>query len=194
MKNAIYKSLNKAQVNIDKDVFEYGWYAFKQYFTFLIIMIPLSILTQSIDEFILFIISFIPFRKYLGGFHFNNAIFCTFFSILFSIIIVIVLPNSFNIETLPNTSFFKYGMIIFLLFSIIVSLIGPVDHPNKQLCEEEKQIFKQKALITLFAEFVAFCGFLLINKKSSSIILYTTLFCLFNLLCGKIRMLFFERK
>lgn len=66
MKNAIYKSLNKAQVNIDKDVFEYGWYAFKQYFTFLIIMIPLSILTQSIDEFILFIISFIPFRKYLA--------------------------------------------------------------------------------------------------------------------------------
>lgn len=42
MKDIIYRNLNKSQVNIEKDVFDYGWYAFKQYFIFLIIMIPLS--------------------------------------------------------------------------------------------------------------------------------------------------------
>lgn len=190
MKDIIYRNLNKSQVYIEKDVFDYGWYAFKQYFIFLIIMIPLSAFTHSIINFIFFIISFIPYRKHLGGFHFNNAILCTFFSILFSIIIAIVLPVSINIELMDNMYFFKCGLIVFILFFIIVYLIGPVDHPNKKLCEKEKQTFKQKALLTIVIEVFAFCLFFTINKKYASIILYATLFCLLNLLCGKIRMLF----
>lgn len=190
MKNFIYENLNKSQTNIEKDLFDYGWYAFKQYLIYLAIMIPLSIFTHSIIEFIFLIISFVPYRKYLGGFHFNNAKICTFFSLLFSIIITIVLPETINIESISTSFLLKIALIVYLLFFIIISLIGPVDHPNKELCAEEKQVFQQKALLTLFTEIIAYFLFLLINKNYSSIILYTTLFCLLNLLCGKIRLLF----
>ena len=80
MKNKIYTYLISNNVQIDQDVFDYGFSYFKKYIFYVFITIPFIIYFKLYLNVILFLVLFIPLRKYLGGYHFNNDVICILFS------------------------------------------------------------------------------------------------------------------
>lgn len=139
MKNAVFQTLKKNNISIDYDVFSYGFDVFKNYFIFLLLLIPLGIHLNLLLKAIMFIILYIPLRRFIGGFHFNKRYLCTFFSVVFSLMIPFISDNI----SIDNIYFLILCYIILLLLTY---KMGTIDHPNKRLSCDEKKIYKSKAL------------------------------------------------
>lgn len=140
MKNKIYQLFQDNNIEIERDVFDYGFYIFMNYFLFTIVMIPVSLYLNILPEMIVFLITFIPLRRYLGGFHFNKAYLCFVFSLLFPV--VFSLLSKYN---LFNNLFI---VIITITLILIYTYKNDVmDHPNKPISNSEKAIYKQKTLL-----------------------------------------------
>lgn len=176
MKNRIYNIFKKSGVEIDKDVYTYGFNILLNYSIFLIVTIPLSILLNVFWEVVIFIISYIPLRRYVGGFHFDKTYLCLFFSIFLPILFS-VLSNYIKI---PNILFLicTYFIVIWVTYRI-----GVIDHPNKRISVKEKITYKRKALnieiIYLCLEIICYYNHLM---KITNMVLITTLFSIFGIL------------
>ena len=60
MKNKLYNYLKNNNVDIEKDVFDYGFALFYSYSIYILFIIPISIFNDSIIEVFLFILLYIP--------------------------------------------------------------------------------------------------------------------------------------
>ncbi len=139
MKNKIYSYLIKNNIQLEKDVFEYGFEYFFSYLVYLLIIIPISILTDSFIEIMFFIILYIPIRKNIGGLHLKKQYHC----LILSIIITITIPILAN-HILINIYFLLIPMILNTFLYII---FVPVDCKEKELSLAEKKYYKIKSLI-----------------------------------------------
>lgn len=176
MKDKIYQLFIKNHISIDHDVFTYGLNVFKHYFVFLIFLIPLGIYFKILIKIILFLILYIPLRRFIGGFHFNNDYLCTFFSVICSFLI----PYFSDQLIISNNFFIILSYTIMLLVTI---KIGTVDHYNKKLSSKEKMIFKRKAILIeiIYCVLNEIC--LLLNiYYLANLILFTTTFSVFGIL------------
>lgn len=86
MNKKIYNILKKNDIKIDEDLFYYGWANFTHYFVYLIFTFILAFYCNCFKQTIIFLLLYIPLRRYIGGFHFSSNIICIFFSTLISII------------------------------------------------------------------------------------------------------------
>ena len=141
MKNKIYNYLVNNNINIEQDVFEYGFALFHSYFIYLLITIPISIFFNTFIESIIFIIFYIPLRKNIGGFHLKNQYHC----IILSIIVTLLAP--LISRYIPLNIYFNVLIIVinFILFFVFV----PVDCEEKRLSNSEKNFYKRLSLIIL---------------------------------------------
>lgn len=175
MKNKIYLAFQKNGVEIDKDVYGYGFNVLINYSIFLIVTIPLSLYLNVLWEVFLFIICYIPLRRYVGGFHFNKTQICLTFSIILPILFSIT-ANHFEITNVLTI------LCIYLLMIYITYKIGVVDHPNKVLSEKEKAIYKKKSLIIEFIYMmITILCFITHLKMITNIIFITSLFSVFGI-------------
>lgn len=178
MKNKIWLLFNQYDIYLEKDVFDYGWYIFCQYFFCLLVLIPLTILTESFFLFLFFILCFAPLRRYLGGFHFNKKFLCIFFSILFSILIILLSKYVIFNNTI--------SILLFIFSTIFCITIGPVEHKNKQITDIEKEINKKKSIF--FLMFLSLI-FIILNhlhiEQYANICFLTLIFFTVNLILTK---------
>ena len=150
MKNKIYNYLMNNDIIVEKDVFEYGFDFFLSYLIYLLIIIPISILTDSFFEIILFIILYIPIRKNIGGFHLKNPYHC----IILSSIVTLLIP--YIQDYIPISYYFAISIIV-LNFILYIMFI-PVDCKEKQLSDIEKKSYKLLSLKihALYSFFILF--------------------------------------
>lgn len=169
-KSKIYKSIKKYNIDIDDDVFSYGFDVFTNYFIYIIIIIPLACILNLFCEVFFFIIFFMILRKNIGGFHFNKLYYCTFFSIFFSLLIPFV-SKKFIIKNIYMMLF------IFILLMIITITIGTMDHTHKILSEIEKKQYSRNSLIILliYMAICLLCFYLKLNILTN-IIIATSIF------------------
>ena len=147
MNKKIYNILKKNDIKIDEDLFYYGWANFTHYFVYLI-----------------FLLLYIPLRRYIGGFHFSSNIICIFFSTLISIIPPL-LSKQFFVS-------FRLVILTSLILLIETFLIAPVDHKNKRLTNNQINLYKKKSIIIEFL----YIGFIIISYKYSIHILINIIF------------------
>lgn len=167
-------------INIEYDVFCYGFSVLLNYLVFLAILVPLSIFLNIFFEAIFFIIAYIPIRRYIGGFHFSKNSLCTFFSVFFSVLI----PSLSKYCEIRNIMI-VYISIIFVF--IISRFIGTVDHPNKRLTIKEKKIYTRKSIIIeIIYIIIALILFNMGKFKQSSLIIYSLLFCVIGIVMGRL--------
>lgn len=176
MKNKIFQVFTDNNISIDYDVFTYGFNVFKHYFIFFIFLIPLGIYFNLLIKMILFIILYIPLRRFIGGFHFSKNYLCTLFSVLSSFMI----PYFCDKLIISNSKFIILSYFIMFLLTI---KIGTMDHHNKKLTAKEKITFKKKAiLIEIMYCFLNIICLLLSEYYFSNLILLTSAFSVFGIL------------
>ena len=138
MNKVIFNILKKNNINIDEDLFHYGWSIFVHYLFYLIMTFSISLYYHCIFQTIIFLFLYIPLRKYIGGFHFSSNILCIFMSTIVSIIPVLL------------SEYYTINTWIVILTSIILMietvLIAPIDHPNKRLNIMQLKLYKKTSL------------------------------------------------
>ena len=164
MNKKIYNILKKNDIKIDEDLFYYGWANFTHYFVYLIFTFILAFYCNCFKQTIIFLLLYIPLRRYIGGFHFSSNIICIFFSTLISIIPPL-LSKQFFVS-------FRLVILTSLILLIETFLIAPVDHKNKRLTNNQINLYKKKSIIIEFL----YIGFIIISYKYSIHILINIIF------------------
>ena len=140
----LYSIFKKHKIEIDKDVFDYGYLILKNYCIVFILSLLFSFLFRTLPETFIFLFSFLCLRKYIGGFHFSNSFYCNFFSTLLLIVIPVLIKYFLFFD--------RIWIVLIALYSIIMFIIlGPLDHPKKRINSKEKIKYKQKGLIIEFS-------------------------------------------
>ena len=179
MKNKIYTYLISNNVQIDQDVFDYGFSYFKKYIFYVFITIPFIIYFKLYLNVILFLVLFIPLRKYLGGYHFNNDVICILFSSFVSIAISYY-SNICNISYL----YYIFSTIAILLLSYF---LAPVEHKNKELNSYEKKIYKFKAIkIEIIFLYYSVLTYIFSINTLINLLFYINIINIFNLIIGNL--------
>ena len=164
MNKKIYNILKKNDIKIDEDLFYYGWANFTHYFVYLIFTFILAFYCNCFKQTIIFLLLYIPLRRYIGGVHFSSNIICIFFSTLISIIPPL-LSKQFFVS-------FRLVILTSLILLIETFLIAPVDHKNKRLTNNQINLYKKKSIIIEFL----YIGFIIISYKYSIHILINIIF------------------
>lgn len=142
-------------------------------FYFLFHFFCISILEDCILNNLIFLLFYIPLKRYSGGIHFNNKYLCTLFSIISISIIPYIISKSY-------ISFAVY-LIFFIYCVLIIFTKGIFTNKNKRLLENELIMYKRYTLIILVIYF--FIGLLC---------LYLKILNLFNVIFSVMFLLFFE--
>lgn len=99
-----------------------------------LILLVLSIIFKEFYSSLIFLLSFIIFRKTCGGYHANNYYICSFMSLL-SYLFLIIVTKKLNI--IFNASYF----LLMAGLSIILTL-APIQNDNKPFTEKQLKKFK----------------------------------------------------
>lgn len=138
MKDKIYDYLTNNEVSIDRDIYDYGYSYLKQYLIFLIILIPTVLYLNIVNATIIFLVFYFPLRRCVGGYHFDSNVMCLLFSFIITIVCALL-------STSIQITYFFYLLTQSLIILLII-LFAPVDHRNKRLNINEKNIYKNKSI------------------------------------------------
>lgn len=133
------------------DAYEYGFLYLLEVLVSLFCSIIIAVFLNAEVECLLFFLFFIPLRSYSGGFHTNHYISCLILSccLLFSGLFLVK-----HVTISPIIS------ISLILISIgLLKLIGPVDHPDREVESSENDIFIKKSNITYLLSIAIACLF-----------------------------------
>lgn len=123
------------------DIYVYGFTCFLELSISFISTFIIGICLGMFFECILFSCIFMPLRSLAGGLHLNKFFHCYLLS-CFMLTATLLLVKFFSI---PD----YISLIGCILFPIILFIIGPINHPNRPVTDEENSIFKRKTNIIL---------------------------------------------
>ncbi len=139
------------------EIYRYGFQCFLEISLNIISCIIISCLFHMIPECIFFFFLFIPLRSYGGGFHMNSYLACFIGSCLI-LSFTLLAVKYFDLP-------FYTSFLLYTISTVLLIIIGPVDHPNREVDTEENHIFKKKALLTVFFSFLTASIFLFTNNR-----------------------------
>ncbi|PLS33848.1 hypothetical protein CYV26_12125 [Carnobacterium maltaromaticum] len=145
----------------EAELISFGLYYFIMYSFLGLILCFIGILTKSLIPITIFLLILIPFRRYIGGFHFNNSFFCFFFSIAISLFPIIIYKININQYYLGPPCLLFYVPTLF--FSIL-------EHPNKPMTTDEKDSYKLKATKIKYIILLVFFIFSIFSNPYTKII------------------------
>lgn len=182
LKLKIYEKIQKSDIAIDQDLFDYGYDIFNDYVLFIVVSIIIALIFENMNELLMFCIVFVPLRKNLGGFHLKNKSNC----FIVSILIVLITINIIKAIVIKSFTIFLAGYIFVFFITI---WLGCQSHVNKPLNDSEKKAYKNKAL---FYEMLYFAIGLISIKVDRydlfSSIFFTSLLCSFDVIIQYIKM------
>lgn len=127
---------------IDKSNTEIYKYGIQQCFVTifnLLITFIIGAVFNMIPECILFMLFFIPLRKYAGGFHARTQKRCYVYS---AVLIIIVMAFIKYYSLLPGGD-----ILLTVVSSFGICILSPIESDNKKLSSDEKKIYKKKACV-----------------------------------------------
>jgi accessory gene regulator B len=138
------------------DIYQYGFQCFLEISISVICSIIIGLSLGMMPECILFFLFFIPMRSYSGGIHMETYFACLFFSC----IILISALLAVKYLAIP----WIISFLIYLICAIAIKIIGPVDHPNREVDGQENRLFIKRTDVTLFLSLVIAIVFILTNN------------------------------
>ncbi|MPW26371.1 accessory regulator AgrB [Alkalibaculum sp. M08DMB] len=134
---------NEIIIAEDKELYSYGLQQGILMILNVTTTIVIGIICGMVWQSIIFLLSYIPLRTYVGGYHAKTQWRCYIFSIL--IISVALL----GIKLIPWTNIIYFTLMFFA--GSIISLLAPVEDGNKHLDSIEKTIYKKRSRVILSA-------------------------------------------
>ncbi|MCR4568497.1 MAG: accessory gene regulator B family protein [Pseudobutyrivibrio sp.] len=135
--------LNKGLIKKeDYNIYQYGFLCFLETTVGILSCIIISIIVGMFWEGVFFLLVFMPLRSFGGGLHLEKFYQCFIVSCLIMIASLLIV-KSFSIPKIISLS-------VVFLSSVALLLIGPVDHPNREVEPEDNLIFIRKTKYTVF--------------------------------------------
>lgn len=133
---------------IDKEsyeIYQYGFQCFLEVSASTICSIIIALSLHMFPECLFFFLLFIPMRSFSGGLHLKTYFACFIGSclILTSTLLIV------KYVTIPMTASFT----LYVVCTIIILIIGPVDHPNREVDSQDNLIFIRRTHFTLLLSF-----------------------------------------
>lgn len=108
-------------------------------------------------EGLIFMLTYLPLRKYAGGLHAKTRLQCYIGGMLFFVGILYFI----KIFSWPN----EQNIFLLIISSVIIFCFSPAENKAKKLSDFEKQVYRKKTLIVLGIELmVILMGSILINS------------------------------
>lgn len=147
--------------NEDKELYQYALSITISAVIHILTVIVLGITFSLVVESIIFYTCFIAIRKFAGGYHAKTARGCYLFSVLLSVILLIVLKllicnmsNVINIITIT----------VSLISTVCIRIMAPLDTENNPLSDKEKIVYRRVARIISLLVFIIFMVFLIFGQ------------------------------
>lgn len=106
-----------------------------------------------------FLCSYIPLRRFAGGYHAERSLSCGIVSTL--IIVLLCLFENFDVFALiPNRYLFLSGVQFFVL------IVAPIDSKNKKLSSDEKRDYRKKTRVILLLQVLMILVAILLKKRN----------------------------
>ena len=125
------------------DIYNYGFVCFLEIAASMVTCLIIALSLNMFVEFLFFSLIFIPIRSFGGGFHLSSFSKCYLLSCL-------VLTGTLVVVKMFSLA----GIISYvgcIVFAILIFIIGPIDHPNRPVTEEENKLFKRRTALALLA-------------------------------------------
>lgn len=153
----------------DKEFYQYGIEITISSVLNVILILTIGLISGSLIESIVFLLCFIPFRQFSGGFHADSYLKCnTSFCICYILLIALYNLTSEILST-------YIAVLISFVCVILIALKCPVENPNKPISDNKKKI--HKIISTIFAVSYSTAALTLMSYsyKLGIIVLYTLL-------------------
>ncbi len=123
------------------EIYQYGFQCFLELSASTVCSIIIALFLGMIPECLFFFLLFIPMRSFGGGLHMKTYFACFIGSclILFSTLLAV------KYITIPV--FIAFGLYIFT--AILILIIGPVDHPNREVDAQDNLTFIKRTHFTI---------------------------------------------
>ena len=134
---------------IDKknyEIYQYGFQCFLEVSASTICSIVIALLLHMFSECLFFFLLFIPMRSFSGGLHLKTYFSCFIGSCL--ILTTTLLIVKYLTISIP------ISFMLYVFCAIIILIIGPVDHPNREVDSQENRIFIRRTHFTLLFSFL----------------------------------------
>lgn len=163
----------------EADIYVYGLEYSFLYLINILLSAFLSIMIHGTILYIFVLLTFIPLRRFAGGFHFNNPLVCMFFSQLFILIPQIIIPH---ITEYQKELIFLFIIAFPLLFFITIKKRA-VSSKKKYIDEFLIKRYTRKALIIEIIYSLLFIGFIIFKQTVfAAVILYIVIIQFFLIL------------
>ncbi len=141
----------------DTDVYAYGFFQSVMMILNIVTTLILGIVFQLIIPCILLNLAYIPIRTNAGGHHASSPFKCY----VNSTIIIVVLLSIIKWVAIP----ILISIVILAVSSAVIIILAPVETENNPLDEEEKRVYRKRAIVILGIEIVIFIISLILNKN-----------------------------
>lgn len=161
----------------DRELYIYGFFILFSKVIYFLLTALLGLMFGIVLESIVFYIMFTVIRGYAGGVHASTECACMIFTSL-SLLICIA-----AIKVCIDYSLVVLPIIMFVLSTICIIALSPLDTKEKRLSEEEKKVYRRKT--HLFTTIILLAAVLSLTSK------YAPLFypCVFSLMLESVLLL-----
>lgn len=157
-KKLTYYILKKGMITEElTEVYEYGFQCFLEFSLSTLCSIIIAIFLNMLPECLFFFLIFIPMRSFGGGVHMKTYLACFIGSCL------LLTSTMLAVKYLSVPIYFSLGL--YIISAILVMIIGPVNHPNREVDCQENHTFMRKTYLTLLLSLI--CAVFFIYIKST---------------------------
>lgn len=137
---------NEVIENEDFEIYRYGFETLIYFIVNISVALFIGIIFNKFIHTIIFLSCYCTLRQFSGGYHARNYTECTLtFVVIY--LITIFIDNNLDINN------YRYLLILFFILStIVIYKLAPLEHRNKPLSEDEKKRYKK--VVTKLTSFI----------------------------------------
>ncbi len=128
------------------EIYQYGFQCFLELSVSTICSIIIALFLGMLPECLFFFLLFIPMRSYGGGLHMKTYFAC----FIGSCFILTASLLAVRYLTIPV----PISFMLYLFAAILILLIGPVDHPDREVDAQENRTFIKRTYFTMLISFL----------------------------------------
>ena len=153
------------------EIYEYGFQCFLELSISTLCSIIIAIFLNMLPECLFFFLLFIPMRSFGGGVHMKTYFACFIGSCM------LLTASLLSVKYLTIPLLISLGLYIFS--AILIILIGPVNHPNREVDNQENHSFKKRTYFTQLFSFFSALFFIFINSTRYMLLQALVFFIIF---------------
>lgn len=128
------------------DIYQYGFQCFLELSVSTLCSIIIALFLDMLSECIFFFLLFIPMRSFGGGIHMKTYFAC----FIGSCFILASTMLAVKYLTIPLLITF----ILYIFTAILILIMGPVDHPNREVDAQDNRTFIKRTHFTMLISFL----------------------------------------